>query len=383
MSGEDVDTDGFKTLAVTDLEGNFKALHTRKVGNKSLDGSSIEGFQPIHDSDLPFKPLEGVKAREFFGRQLHICGIYNSEGERYSKDPRKILEDTMEGLKEEGYSAKVGVEPEFFILDGDEDPVDNYGYFDLETSEAVEMAMERMLKADIGVEDYHSEVAPSQWEIVTDFTDKTPVEVADETLLYKKIVRDSVEEFGKEATFDPKPFEDENGSGMHMNISLWNDGENLFAGEEGKISEQARYFIGGILEHADALSAVVSPTESSYERIVPGMEAPTKKASGEKNRSTLVRIPSFDSEEGARIEYRAPDPSCNPYLAFSAVIAAGMNGMEKEIEPEWVEGNAYDMEIEELPDSLLEALDYLEEDDVVRGALGEAYQPYKDLKEQE
>ncbi|MDY6788731.1 MAG: glutamine synthetase family protein [Candidatus Nanohaloarchaea archaeon] len=388
MSGE------LKTLVFPDLEGNLRALHTENTGRKYFDGSSIEGFQPIEDSDLAFEPLEDIEPRELFGRDLYMCGIYTPERERYEKDPRKILEDTLEELEEKGYSAKVGVEPEFFLLDEDGDAIDDAEYFDLTVSEIIAEAREEMKEADIAVQGYHSEVAGSQWEKKTDFTDKSPLEVADETLLYKKIVREKAAEKGLKASFDPKPFESENGSGMHMHFSLWKEGENLFSGgryeddsKRENISKEAEYFIGGILEHADALSAVVSATESSYNRIVPGKEAPTKKVAGHRNRSCLVRIPAFDSEGSARIEYRAPDPSCNPYLALSTALKAGMHGIEEEIEPEMMEEygneneNAYEAEeVEELPGSLSEALGYLEEDEVVRDALGEAFASYLELK---
>lgn len=371
-------------IGFSDIHGKLKVLHLLEERDSAgFDGSSIEGYADIEDSDLLLEA--DADARDVLGTSFRMAEILTTEGELYEKSPRSILKQMME---DSPYDMTLGVEPEFFVLGEEGEFLDEDGYFDPDFGSKPSLPhkmVEALQSAGIDAYGYHSEVAGSQWEMKADFLDKNAVEVADETLLYKEIVRTVAEENGKQATFMPK-LNDENGSGMHIHVSLWDGDTNVFADGEG-LSDEARYFAGGILEHAKALSAVVSPTVNSYKRLVPDREAPTKIAAAESNRSALVRVPPFSSGEGARIEYRAPDPSCNPYLAFTAIMAAGLDGIERELDPgfEEYEGeNVYqDDSVEDLPESLGEALDYLEEDEVIMDALRPVAETYLELKREE
>lgn len=242
------------------------------------------------------------------------------------------------------------------------------------------------------VEVSHHEVAPGQHEI--DFKFDKALKTADAVITFKQAIKAIVDKMGYMVTFMPKPFFGENGSGMHCHQSLFKDGENVFydPDTETQLSEEALYFIGGLLKHAPALTAVCAPTVNSYKRLVPGYEAPVYIAYGLKNRSTLIRIPASRGK-GTRVELRMPDPSCNPYLAFAAMLEAGMNGIQNKIDPgEPTEIDVYEksmselreMGIETLPSSLWEAYHALEEDDVIKGALGgHVYEKFMEIKHRE
>jgi len=362
----------------------------------AFDGSSIPGFQSIEDSDLLFKadpttygevPWEGI---------ARVYGYIYRGGKPYGADPRGVLRDTLEELAKEGFSAYVGPEPEFYVFKKNGSwklgIPDSGGYFDLVTLDRA-----RELKREVALympafglvpEVLHHEVGSAQHEI--DFRYDTALRTADNITSFKYIVRAVAEMHGYHATFMPKPIYGFPGNGMHLHVNLSKEGKNVFVGEDG-LSETALHFIGGILKHAKALTAVTNPTVNSYKRLVPGYEAPVYISWGYRNRSTLIRVPAFRGKS-ARIEYRCPDPSANPYLATAAILAAGLDGIRHRTEPgAYAETNVYEMDeaereshgIETLPESLGEALDALRKDRVVRGALGGAYESFIRYKDAE
>ncbi|NJE05624.1 type I glutamate--ammonia ligase [Thermococcus sp. M36] len=362
----------------------------------SFDGSSIPGFQGIEDSDLVFKgdpstyseiPWEGI------GR---LYGYIYRNGKPYHADPRGVLKRALENLEKEGFRAYIGPEPEFYLFrkngSWELQIPDSGGYFDLVTLDKArgirrEIAL-HMPALGLVPEVLHHEVGKAQHEI--DFRYDEALKTADNIVSFKYIVKAISEIHGLYATFMPKPLYGFPGNGMHLHISLWKDGENAFIGEE-ELSETALYFLGGILAHAKALTTVTNPTVNSYKRLVPGYEAPVYISWGYRNRSALIRVPAFWGN-GARIEYRCPDPSANPYLAFAAILMAGLDGIKRKIEPgAYVEENVYEMGdskrkslgIDTLPESLGEALEELKKDKVVREALGGAYRNFLTYKERE
>lgn len=362
----------------------------------AFDGSSIPGFQGIEDSDLVLKadpstyedvPWEGI---------ARVYGYIYKDGKPYGADPRGVLRVAIEKLEKEGFSAYIGPEPEFYLFKKNgtwelKIP-DSGGYFDIVTLDGA-----RTLRREIALhmrtiglvpEVLHHEVGKSQHEI--GFRYDEALKTADNVVSFKHVVKAIAEMRGLHATFMPKPLHGLPGNGMHLHISLWRDGGNAFIGEDG-LSETAMHFLGGLLKHARALSAVTNPTVNSYKRLVPGYEAPVYISWGYRNRSTLIRVPAFWGK-GARIEYRCPDPSANPYLAFAAVLMAGLDGIKRRVDPEaYTEANVYEMDeservrlgIDTLPESLGEALEELKRDRVVRGALGGAYRNFVEYKERE
>jgi len=376
---------GFVQLVFVDINGVQRAMEIpveryEEAINEgiSLDGSSIPGFQGIEDSDLVFRadpdtyveiPWEGV---------ARVHGYIYRNGRPYGADPRGVLRKTLEKLAGIGITANVGPEVEFYLLSSGR-PLDTGNYFDVLRDGGREIRREiarRMSALGLIPEVLHHEVGPGQSEI--DFRFSDALRTADNVLAFKYIVKTTAE-----ATFMPKPFNGLPGNGMHLHISLWKDGENAFIGENG-LSETALHFIAGILEHAKALTALTNPTVNSYKRLVPGYEAPVYISWGYRNRSALIRVPAFWGD-GARIEYRCPDPSANPYLAFAAILSAGLDGIKRKLEPSYyVETNVYEMSgAETLPGSLGEALEELKRDKVVREALGEAYKNFITYKERE
>ncbi|WP_456395890.1 type I glutamate--ammonia ligase [Thermococcus sp.] len=362
----------------------------------SFDGSSIPGFQGIEDSDLVFKadpttfsevPWEGI---------ARVYGYIYRDEKLYWADSRGVLRNTLKELAEKGMRAYIGPEPEFYFFrkngTWELNLPDAGGYFDI-----INLDKARDIKREIALympyfgltpEVLHHEVGRAQHEI--DFRFDDALRTADNIVSFKYVVKAVGEMHGLYATFMPKPIYGMPGNGMHLHISLWKGDENLFMGEEG-ISDTALHFIGGILKHARALTALTNPTVNSYKRLVPGYEAPVYISWGYRNRSALIRVPAFWGK-GARIEYRCPDPSANPYLAFAAILKAGLDGIEKGIEPSaYVEENVYEMSdkareelgIDTLPGTLEEALDELRKDGVVRDALGDAYKNFISYKEGE
>ena len=362
----------------------------------SFDGSSIPGFQGIEDSDLIFKADPSTYAEVPWEGIARVYGYIYKDNDPYPADPRGVLKDALKELEREGFKAYIGPEPEFYLFRKNGswrlDIPDGGGYFDLVTLDKA-----RAVRREIALympyfglvpEVLHHEVGKSQHEI--DFRYDETMKTADNIVSFKYIVKAVAEMNGLHATFMPKPIYGMPGNGMHLHISLWRDGENAFIGEDG-LSETALYFIGGILKHARALVALTNPTVNSYKRLVPGFEAPVYISWGYRNRSALIRVPAFWGN-GARIEYRCPDPSANPYFAFAALLMAGLDGIKKKTEPvAYVEENVYEMSqkkreelgIETLPSSLGEALEELKKDKVVKEALGGAYRNFIEYKERE
>ncbi len=363
-----------------------------------FDGSSIDGFVRIHESDMFLAPDASTYAVLPWanGKVARIiCDVHKSDGTPFEGDPRLALKKAVKKAEEKGFTMKCGPELEFFIFKsgngGSIDPEtaqvhDDASYFDLATKDlAVDLrrqivpALEAM---GLKIEMSHHEVAPGQHEI--DFRYGNALSIADSVLTYKTTVRTLAKQYGLYASFMPKPVFGINGSGMHVHQSLWKEGKNTFYDEKDAyhLSDTAKHYIAGILQHARAIAAVTNPTVNSYKRLVPGYEAPVYICWGNTNRSALIRIPRGreGSASAVRAEVRFPDPSCNPYLAFAAMLEAGMDGVNNKIElPPAVEENVYHFDdaklkqkyIKTLPGSLAEAMDELSKDSVVIGALGD------------
>jgi glutamine synthetase len=377
-----------KSFAITDeeLEGAFDE-------GMGFDGSSIKGFARIDESDMlarpdsvtfqlvPWRPKEKAVARVF-------CDILNPDGSPYEGDPRYVLKRNLERLEEMGYTFYVGPELEFFYFRSDKNPeiLDEGGYFDLTTLDAAEdLRRETVLTLEtmgIKVEYSHHEVAPSQHEIDLRFEDA--LTMADHVMTYRIVVKEIANKYGVYATFMPKPIFGVNGSGMHTHQSLFKGDSNAFfdPNDQHHLSEVAKRYISGILRHAREITAVTNQWVNSYKRLVPGYEAPVYLSWARRNRSTLVRVPMYKpgKEKATRIEYRSPDPACNPYLAFSVMLAAGLKGIEEKYDlPDPIEKDVYHLSVDErkemgidsLPGSLIEAIELTEKSDLVRDALGE------------
>ncbi|MGV8144541.1 MAG: type I glutamate--ammonia ligase [Methanothermobacter sp.] len=370
-----------------------------------FDGSSVEGFVDINNSDLILKPDPATFSAlpwrpEEKGACRFICDVYWPDGTPFEGDPRNVLKKALAKAEKQGYSYNIGPEPEFFIIGENEYgqivPADDGVYFDVEpVDQGTDVRRELVLgleSLNFDIEVSHHEVGPGQHEI--DFKFDNAMKTADAVITFKQAIKAIVDKLGYMVTFMPKPFFGVNGSGMHCHQSLFKDGKNLFFDPDGEnqLSEEALYFTGGLLKHSKALAAVVAPTVNSYKRLVPGYEAPVYIAYGLKNRSTLVRIPASRGI-GTRVEFRCPDPSCNPYLAFAAMLEAGMDGIDNKISPgEPTELDVFNLNpdeldtvgIDTLPSSLWEAYHALEKDEIVKSSLGEhVYSKYMEFKKQE
>lgn len=411
-------------LLFTDFLGHLKG---RTIPAKELDmavsqgvgfdGSSIPACVKIEESDMVMKPdpaTIAVLPRYFYDRGVAtlICDIYGPSGGRFEGDPRYICQRVEEKLRADGYAANAAAELEFYLatrsekgelLSIEHNIADHQRYFDMfpnrDLTEAYRMDLsDALLRMGIEVERHHHEVGCSQSEIT--FRYSTPVVTSDRIVRYKLAAKATAEKkYGWIATFMPKPWFDKPGSGMHVHLSLSSDTgkRNAFYDPEGYActSQTCRYFIGGLLDHARALSAVVAPTVNSYKRLVPGYEAPVYVMWSRKNRSAFVRVPEYfpDREDEARVELRSPDPLCNPYLAYAALFEAGLDGIKKKREPgDPVEQNAYDLEdsararmkVVTLPSSLKEALEEWQSDDICIRALGkENAERFRELKKEE
>ncbi len=360
-----------------------------------FDGSSIEGFVRIQESDmllfpdpntftiLPWTVGGGTVARL-------ICDVLNPNGTPFEGDPRYILKKEMKKVKDEyGYVLNAGPEAEFFLFKKDSEgkPTtithDKGSYFDLLPIDLGEKVREEIVTTlkEMGfeVETAHHEVAEGQHEI--DFRYSDALRTADNVITFKLVTKTIALKYGLHATFMPKPVFGINGSGMHTHLSLFKDEENIFYDKNGKyeLSKEALYFIGGILKHAKGICFIANPTVNSYKRIVPGYEAPVYISWALRNRSALIRVPSATGK-GRRIEFRSPDPSCNPYLAFAVILAAGMDGIKNKIEPgdptnidiyNLTEEERKKMGIDSLPGNLMEAMDEFLKDEVLKNALSE------------
>jgi len=369
------------------VEIPVKKLQAAIEEGVNFDGSSIQGFVRIEESDMKLVPdidtfvvcswEEGVASI--------ICDVRKSDGSFFEGCPRSNLKRVVKEVEEKGFEFKVGTEAEFFILkyEGGKISTSDHGsYFDLLPLDLEESLRRDMVIAleELGfnIEASHHEVAPSQHEI--DFEYGDALKIADNLINLKLVVKNLAMRKGYVATFMPKPIYGVPGSGMHTHLSLFHRGENAFYDPEKPdgLSVVARGFIAGLLQHAPALTAVTNPLVNSYKRLVPGYEAPVYIAWAEKNRSPLVRVPP-QRGKGTRAELRNPDPSCNPYLAFACILKAGMDGVVKELDPgrPCNNLNLYDMSCEEreewgirnLPRNLEEALQELEKDKVIQEAL--------------
>ena len=394
---EDVE---FIRLQFTDMFGTLKNVAiTSSQLEKALnndcmfDGSSIEGFVRIEESDMylypdldtftifPWRPQQGKVARI-------ICDIYDVERKPFEGDPRYILKKVLKEAEEMGYHFEVGPECEFFLFHQDDEgrPTtishERAGYFDLGPVDLGENARRDMVLTleDMGfqVEASHHEAAPAQHEIDIHYDEA--LKMADNIITFKLTVKTIAKRHGLFACFMPKPMYGVNGSGMHINMSLFKDGKNIFADENDELglSREAYYFIGGIIKHMRGMSMITNPLVNSYKRFVPGYEAPIHIAWSTSNRSPLIRIPATRGD-GTRVELRCPDPSANPYLTLAVCLAAGLDGIRNQImPPESVPDNLFEMQTEEkeklgvqsLPMDLEEALEEFEKDEYIKGVLG-------------
>ncbi|WP_148413698.1 type I glutamate--ammonia ligase [Haloferax sp. KTX1] len=394
----------FLRLQFTDILGTVKnvsipASQAEKAFTEGIyfDGSSIDGFVRIQESDMRLEPDPSTFAvlpwrkKENSAAGRLICDVFNtSTGEPFSGDPRGVLKRAIARAEELGYDVNVAPEPEFFLFEEDENgrattvTNDAGGYFDLAPKDLASDVRRDIIygleSMGFDIEASHHEVAEGQHEI--NFTYDDALSTADNVATFRSVVRAIASEHDLHATFMPKPIPRINGSGMHTHISLFQDGENAFhdGDDEFDLSDTAKSFVAGILNHAPAITAVADPTVNSYKRLVPGYEAPVYIAWSDRNRSALIRKPAARTPAASRIEARFPDPSCNPYLAFAALIHAGLDGVEKGLDcPDPVRENIYEFDeekreeygIETLPKDLGGAVDALEEDEVIQDALGD------------
>lgn len=390
----------FIRLWFTDVLGFLKSfaitveeLELALEEGMGFDGSSIDGFARIQESDmvafpdpssfqiLPWRPGERGVARMF-------CDIRNPDGSFYKGDPRYVLRRNLERAQQLGFTFYVGPELEYFYFKNAEgtEVLDRGGYFDL-TPLDVAMDLRRdtifvLEEMGIQVEYSHHEVAPSQHEIDLRYADA--LAMADNVMTYRLVVKEVAQQNGIYATFMPKPIFGENGSGMHTHQSLFKGDANAFFDPNDKyhLSDVAKHYIAGILKHAREITSITSQWVNSYKRLVPGYEAPVYICWAQRNRSALVRVPMYKpgKEKATRIEFRSPDPACNPYLAFAVMLAAGLEGIEKKYSlADQVTNNIYELSeeqrreagIESLPEDLFEAIQITEASEMVRKALGD------------
>jgi len=390
----------FIRLYFTDITGQMKGFSITKEElegaleeGMGFDGSSIKGFARIDESDmiampdpntftiLPYRPEERAVA-------AMICDILNPDGTPYEGDSRYILRRQLDKIKEEEYTYYIGPELEFFIFKDEKgtEILDEGGYFDITTLDAGNNVRREIIltleKMGIEVEYSHHEVAPSQHEI--DLKYKEGLKMADIVMVYRMVVKEIAQKMGLYATFMPKPIYGVNGSGMHTHQSLFKGDKNAFFDTNDKynLSEVGKKYIAGILNHAREITFVCNQWVNSYKRLVPGYEAPVYICWARRNRSALVRVPMYKpgKERATRIEFRSPDPACNPYLAFACMVAAGMKGVENNYQlPEPLERDVYNLTkdemkelgIEYLPGSLIEAIEVAEESQLLKEVLGD------------
>ena len=377
-----------KSVAITVEE--LERVLDRGIG---FDGSSIEGFARIDESDmvampdpdtfcmLPWRPAEHTVARMF-------CDILKPGGEPFEGDPRYILKMNLKRAADLGYTFYVGPELEFFYFKDavSPEPLDQGGYFDLTPADvSTDMRRETILAIEemgVKVEFAHHEVAPSQHEIDLRYTEA--LNMADSVMTYRLVVKQVAQKFGVYATFMPKPASGVNGNGMHVHQSLFKGERNAFfdKNDDYHLSKIGKGYMAGLLKHAPEITAITNQWVNSYKRLIPGYEAPCYISWARRNRSDLIRIPQYEpgKEYATRLEYRSPDPACNPYLVFAVMLAAGLEGIEKGYElPAPVEENVFEMAederqrrgIETLPGSLSEAILLTEDSELVRKALGD------------
>jgi len=390
----------FVNLQFTDIVGMVKSitvpisqLANVLDGGVWFDGSSIQGFARISESDMfLFPDLDTFAIIPWKGEANKtarlICNVFTPDGQRFDGAPRTALAKVLEEAAEMGFEYRVGPELEFFLFGTDETgaPIpgatnDEAGYFDA-TADRATIVRQNMITAleafGIDVEAGHHEVAAGQHEI--DFRYGNALKSADSAVTFKYVLKAVAQQHDLYATFMPKPIRGVNGSGMHVHQSIADTktGENLFADESDPygLSDLARRFIAGQLKHARAMSAILAPLVNSYKRLVPGYEAPVYISWARVNRSALIRIPRAPVKEATRLELRCPDPACNPYLAFTVMLKCGLDGIKNDYPlPDATEEDLYESEtaragLQTLPGSLREALDAFEQDSVVQDALG-------------
>lgn len=440
IKNEDIE---YVDLRFTDPRGKWQhvTIHADIVNEDTFeegvmfDGSSISGWKAINESDMVIMPDTSTAMMDPFYAQSTLvlnCDILEpGTYQPYGRDPRSTAKRAETYLKSTGIGDEVvfGVEPEFFIfddvrfdvsmnrvafeVDSSEGPYNSWtgyqmgnlghrpgvkgGYFPVNPVDSGQDMRSEMLstmkKMGLPVEKHHHEVASSQHELGFKFS--TLTKTGDNTQIYKYVIHNVAEAYGKTATFMPKPIREDNGSGMHVHHSIWKDGKPLFAGNQyADLSEECLYYIGGILKHAKTLNAFTNPSTNSYKRLVPGFEAPVLLAYSARNRSASCRIPATDSPKGKRVETRFPDPTANPYLAFTALMMAGLDGIQNKIHPgDPMDKDLYALPPEELSDiptvcgSLREALVALEanHDFLLRGDVftKDQIDAYLELKWQE
>lgn len=404
----------FIRLQFTDMFGSLKnvAITSSQLGkaldNKCMfDGSSIEGFVRIEESDMylypdldtfetfPWRPQQGKVARL-------ICDVYKADGTPFEGDPRYVLRRVLKEAADMGYSFDVGPECEFFLFHTDDNGMpttishEKASYFDISPLDLGENARRDMVLTleDMGfeIEASHHEVAPAQHEI--DFKYGPALATADNIMTFKLVVKTMAKKHGLFASFMPKPLYGVNGSGMHTNMSLTKDGKNIFDDPKGKngLSKEAYYFIAGIMKHIKGMTAIANPLVNSYKRLVPGHEAPVYIAWSATNRSPLIRIPASRGA-GTRIELRSPDPAANPYLLLALCLAAGLDGIKHKMEPpKPVNGNIFELTEEEMnaqnieiiPFNLCRGVEAMEADPFIREVLGNhVFSKYVEAKKTE
>ncbi|MFC2070041.1 glutamine synthetase family protein [Chloroflexota bacterium] len=391
----------FIRLWFTDILGVLKSfaitvgeLERAMEDGMGFDGSSIEGFARIDESDMVAMPdpdtfrLLPWQEPEHRAVGRMFCDVLMPGGQPFEGDPRYVLKRNLKRAADMGYTFYVGPELEYFYFkdSAGTEGLDKGGYFDMTPLDtATDMRRDTVLALEelgIDVEYSHHEAAPSQHEIDMRYTDA--MTMADNVMTYRLVVKQVALRHGVYATFMPKPIFGINGSGMHVHQSLFKGSKNAFydANDAYFLSKEAKSYIAGLLKHAPEITCVANQWVNSYKRLVPGYEAPVYLSWARRNRSDLIRVPEYrpGKENATRVEFRSPDPACNPYLAFSVMLAAGLDGIEKGMEPpEPVEENVYEMseserdkrEIGTLPASLLEAVLLTEKSEIVRKALGD------------
>lgn len=384
-------------LCFTDILGRIKGMTITRAEieqvleeGQGFDGSSIEGFARIDESDLMAMP-DPVTFRiipwEIAGERVAqlFCDITNPDGSPYDGDPRYVLRRTLSQLEKKKWTFYVGPECEYFYFENSQEPtiLDQAGYFDYGSVDIGTQLRKKTVNAlellDIPVECAHHEVAPSQHEI--DLKYQEALVMADFVQVYRFVVKEIANENNLYATFMPKPLYGENGSGMHVHMSIFDGDKNLFFDPKGEynLSSMARHFVAGILKHVREIAMVTNQWVNSYKRLVPGYEAPVYVSWGRRNRSSLVRVPMYrvGKERATRVELRSPDPAANPYLAFACILAAGLKGVDAQYELERpTERNIFGMTEEErqkfvtLPGSLDDAIREAEQSELLRDTLG-------------
>jgi glutamine synthetase len=389
-------------LQFVDIEGILKSITVTVeqfddvvAGKQMFDGSSVKGFSPINQSDLYLIPDYSTFAvlpwtvEEGYSEARFLCSAANPDGTPFEGDTRNVLKKTVERAADKGYTISVGPELEFFLFKTDENgnPTielsDNGGYFEpspKDLGERVRLEIYRALKAmGFTIEASHHEVAEGQHEINFKYADA--LGAADLATTYKWVVKTIAQKFGLHASFMPKPVFGINGSGMHVNMSFFKDGENAFYDptDELQLSEEAYKFIAGLVENVKSFAAITNPLVNSYKRLVPGYEAPCYIAWSASNRSALIRIPAKKGM-ATRVELRCPDPSANPYLTFAVIAAAGLDGIEKDLQVtasinedifHMTEERRAELGIENLPGSLEAAVEELENGEIGLKTLGQ------------